>query len=128
MQSEQGMASRLCSLARVDTLLAVCQHGRSNLVEVAMARLYNVYEAYQPLNNHHLMVHELAPFQALGNKSGSFCEAVNCERSEQEGKFLFAMLMVSIWGMIALGFLEMASCDPLPTPNRDEAERSEARE
>ena len=34
---------------------------------------------------------------ALGNKSGSFCEAVNCERSEQEGKFLFAMLMVSIW-------------------------------
>ena len=35
---------------------------------------------------------------ALGNKSRSFCEAVNCERSEQEGKFLFAMLMVSIWG------------------------------
>ena len=30
---------------------------------------------------------------ALGNKSGSFCEAVNCERSEQEGKFLFAMLV-----------------------------------
>ena len=29
---------------------------------------------------------------ALGNKSGSFCEAVNCERSEQEGKFLFATL------------------------------------
>ena len=28
---------------------------------------------------------------ALGNKSGSFCEAVNCERSEQEGKFLFAI-------------------------------------
>ena len=28
--------------------------------------------------------------QALGNKSGSFCEAVNCEQSEQEGKFLFA--------------------------------------
>ena len=30
-------------------------------------------------------------FRALGNKSGSFCEAVNCERSEQEGKFLFAI-------------------------------------
>ena len=30
---------------------------------------------------------------ALGNKSGGFCEAVNCERSEQEGKFLFAYLM-----------------------------------
>ena len=29
---------------------------------------------------------------ALGNKSGSFCEAVNCERSEQEGKFLFATI------------------------------------
>ena len=33
---------------------------------------------------------------ALGNKSGGFCEAVNCERSEQEGKFLFAMPLVSI--------------------------------
>ena len=33
---------------------------------------------------------------ALGNKSGSFCEAVNCERSEQEGKFLFAIPMVSM--------------------------------
>ena len=31
--------------------------------------------------------------RALGNKSGGFCEAVNCERSEQEGKFLFAYLM-----------------------------------
>ena len=30
-------------------------------------------------------------FFALGNKSGSFCEAVNCEQSEQEGKFLFAI-------------------------------------
>ena len=30
---------------------------------------------------------------ALGNKSGGFCEAVNCKRSEQEGKFLFAYLM-----------------------------------
>ena len=29
---------------------------------------------------------------ALGNKSGSFCEAVNREQSEQEGKFLFATL------------------------------------
>ena len=29
---------------------------------------------------------------ALGNKSGSFCEAVNCEQSEQEGKFLFATI------------------------------------
>ena len=29
---------------------------------------------------------------ALGNKSGSFCEAVNCERSEQEEKFLFATI------------------------------------
>ena len=27
---------------------------------------------------------------ALGNKRGGFCEAVNCEHSEQEGKFLFA--------------------------------------
>ena len=34
---------------------------------------------------------------ALGNKSGSFCEAVNCERSEQEGKFLFAMLVPILW-------------------------------
>ena len=34
---------------------------------------------------------------ALGYKSGSFCEAVNCERSEQEGKFLFAMLVSSYW-------------------------------
>ena len=33
----------------------------------------------------------------LGNKSGSFCEAVNCERSEQEGKFLFAMLVTISW-------------------------------
>ena len=31
--------------------------------------------------------------RALGNKSGGFCEAVNCEQSEQEGKFLFAYLM-----------------------------------
>ena len=31
---------------------------------------------------------------ALGNKSGGFCEAVNCEQSEQEGKFLFAYLLV----------------------------------
>ena len=30
-------------------------------------------------------------FFALGNKSGGFCEAVNCERSEQEGMFLSAM-------------------------------------
>ena len=29
--------------------------------------------------------------RALGNKSGGFCEAVNCERSEQEGMFLFAI-------------------------------------
>ena len=36
---------------------------------------------------------------ALGNKSGSFCEAVNCERSEQEGKFLFAML-VPVTGLV----------------------------
>ena len=35
----------------------------------------------------------MAPFFALGNKSGGFCEAVNCERSEQKGKFLFAYLM-----------------------------------
>ena len=34
---------------------------------------------------------------ALGNKSGSFCEAVNWERNEQEGKFLFAMLVSSYW-------------------------------
>ena len=34
---------------------------------------------------------------ALGNKSGSFCEAVNCEQSEQEGKFLFAMLVTISW-------------------------------
>ena len=35
--------------------------------------------------------------EALGNKSFSFCEAVNCERSEQEGKFLFAMLITIRW-------------------------------
>ena len=34
---------------------------------------------------------------ALGNKSGGFCEAVNCERSEQEGKFLFAYLNGSLY-------------------------------
>ena len=46
------------------------------------------------------LVHHYSPFdghndgtiRALGNKSGSFCEAVNCEQSEQEGKFLFATL------------------------------------
>ena len=38
----------------------------------------------------------LAPYVfALGNKSGSFCEAVNCEQSEQEGKFPFATLWFS---------------------------------
>ena len=41
---------------------------------------------------------------ALGNKSGSFCEAVNCERSEQEGKFPFAML-VSISCFPFIGFI-----------------------
>ena len=42
----------------------------------------------------HLLVPVADPICfALGNKSGSFCEAVNCERSEQEGKFLFAMLV-----------------------------------
>ena len=39
---------------------------------------------------------------ALGNKSGSFCEAVNCERSEQEGKFLFAMLVTISWFPFAM--------------------------
>ena len=34
---------------------------------------------------------------ALGNKNGSFCEAVNCEQSEQVGKFLFAMLVSIRW-------------------------------
>ena len=58
---------------------------------------------------------------ALGNKSGSFCEAVNCERSEQEGKFLFATLwfqcLVSSPGSIrALGnksgsFCEAVNCE-----------------
>ena len=38
---------------------------------------------------------KLGTFRALGNKSGSFCEAVNCEQSEQEGKFPFATFMVS---------------------------------
>ena len=37
---------------------------------------------------------------ALGNKSGSFCEAVNCERCEQEGKFLFAILWFPFAGFI----------------------------
>ena len=37
---------------------------------------------------------------ALGNKSGSFCEAVNCERSEREGKFLFAILWFPFAGFI----------------------------
>ena len=40
--------------------------------------------------------------EALGNKSGSFCEAVNCERSEQEEMFLFAML-VSCVGFKVIG-------------------------
>ena len=46
---------------------------------------------------------------ALGNKSGSFCEAVNCERSEQEGKFLFAMLVSSYWFPVT-GFQLLVSC------------------
>ena len=60
-------------------------------------------------------------FRALGNKSRSFCEAVNCERSEQEGKFLFATLwfqcLVSSPGSIrALGnksgsFCEAVNCE-----------------
>ena len=37
------------------------------------------------------VVSKAGTIQALGNKSGSFCEAVNCERSEEEGKFLFAI-------------------------------------
>ena len=62
--------------------------------------------------------------RALGNKSGSFCEAVNCEQSEQEGKFLlrpygFRLLasMVSVDGTIrALGnksgsFCEAVNCE-----------------
>ena len=55
---------------------------------------------------------------ALGNKSGGFCEAVNCERSEQEGKFLFAYLMVPIcWfhffalGNKSGGFCEAVNCE-----------------
>ena len=58
---------------------------------------------------------------ALGNKSGSFCEAVNCEQSEQEGKFPFATLwfqcLVSSPGSIrALGnksgsFCEAVNCE-----------------
>ena len=44
---------------------------------------------------------------ALGNKSGSFCEAVNCERSEQEGKFLFVML-VAIRFFIIIIIMESA--------------------
>ena len=45
---------------------------------------------------------------ALGNKSGGFCEAVNCEWSEQEGKFLFAYLMAPLfshWGTKAVAFV-----------------------
>ena len=55
---------------------------------------------------------------ALGNKSGGFCEAVNCERSEQEGKFLFAYLNgSSIWlhyfalGNKSGGFCEAVNCE-----------------
>ena len=62
------MVSRLCSLARVDTLLAVCQHGRSDLVEVAMARLYNVYEAYQSLNDHHRMDIKIGNHSSIGEQ------------------------------------------------------------
>ena len=48
-------------------------------------------------NGSHLLVSSCwLHYFALGNKSGGFCEAVNCERSEQEGKFLFAYLMVPI--------------------------------
>ena len=43
-------------------------------------------------NGHHKM--ETTVF-ALGNKSGSFCEAVNWLRSNQEGKFPFATLWFS---------------------------------
>ena len=40
--------------------------------------------------------------QALGNKSGSFCEAVNCEQSVLEGKFFlqyggFHILVSRAW-------------------------------
>ena len=48
-------------------------------------------------NGHHKM--ETTVF-ALGNKSGGFCEAVNCEQSEQEGKFLFATWLFTMSGSI----------------------------
>ena len=55
---------------------------------------------------------------ALGNKSGSFCEAVNCERSEQEGKFLFATIWFPDLGfhLFSIGnksgsFCEAVNCE-----------------
>ena len=57
------------------------------------------------------MVSVFGSIRALGNKSGSFCEAVNCEQSEQEGKFLFATLWFQClvpfehWGTKAEAFV-----------------------
>ena len=52
-------------------------------------------------------------FRIGEQKAVAFCEAVNCERSEQEGKFLFCAMMVPIiwfpmfshWGTKSGGFL-----------------------
>ena len=49
---------------------------------------------YTPLKSKNWF-HPLVPFEHWGTKSRSFCEAVNCEQSEQEGKFLFALLWFS---------------------------------
>ena len=37
--------------------------------------------------------HFMVPLVRIGEQKRRFCEAVNCERSEQEGKFFFAMLV-----------------------------------
>ena len=58
------------------------------LGRVALATMARSIEGTQTNNGFQL----LAPYVfALGNKSGSFCEAVNCEQSEQERKFPFAI-------------------------------------
>ena len=51
-------------------------------------------------------------FFALGNKSESFCEAVNGSQSDQEGKFLFAMLVT--FDEIYMFFLSHGSHNKAP--------------
>ena len=87
--------------------------GEGLVGRVALTTMARSIEGTQTNNGFHLLVSSywfpfagfqlLAPYVfALGNKSGSFCEAVNCERSEQEGKFLFATLWFSAFGLLLL--------------------------